>query len=447
MLLESYTYEYVLGLSPSESNANNGKKLSSAAHWTEQGCTDRLVWGLCKGSGSKPYRVSIDLVGPAYKCSCPSREIPCKHVMGLFLQYVSNKSGFTQTNPPDFAAEWLEKRQQRETAAAEKANTTNTQPTAKNIADQAKRTEKRQQNIESGLLDAKRWIEDLIRQGLGNLNTADHKLWQQQAARLIDAQASGIANQLQTIPQSFYLPNWSAITLQTLSDIYLLITAYLQRQNLPLNLQADVLSLVGIAQKKEDIRLQTGISDCWTVLSVQETDFDRLTTRKTWLIGQNTQQLALLVDFIFQRQAAAPRLQVPLCFEQTMHFYPSSYPQRALPTNDHFVPQSANLSHLTPHPNFDAFLTQYADALAIQPFLAATDFPCLVAQLTPVYLNNKLHLIDQQNAQITTSLPYLFIWTLMAFSGGKPVTIFGEWNGTELRPFLAIDAQQQWLVM
>ena len=116
--------------------------------------------------------------------------------MGLFLQYVSNKSGFTQTNPPDFAAEWLEKRQQRETAATEKANTPTTQPTAKNIADQAKRTEKRQQNIESGLLDTKRWIEDLIRQGLGNLNTADHHLWQQQAARLIDAQASGINNRL-----------------------------------------------------------------------------------------------------------------------------------------------------------------------------------------------------------------------------------------------------------
>nr|WP_279163542.1 SWIM zinc finger family protein [Rhodococcus erythropolis] len=29
----------------------------------------------------------VDLRGPAYKCSCPSRKFPCKHALGLLVEW------------------------------------------------------------------------------------------------------------------------------------------------------------------------------------------------------------------------------------------------------------------------------------------------------------------------------------------------------------------------
>lgn len=34
---------------------------------------EAAVWGLCQGSGKDPYQTQIDLIGPAFRCSCPSR--------------------------------------------------------------------------------------------------------------------------------------------------------------------------------------------------------------------------------------------------------------------------------------------------------------------------------------------------------------------------------------
>ena len=44
-----------------------------------------------RGSGKTPYQVSIDLAGPAYRCSCPSRKFPCKHALALLLLWVRGR--------------------------------------------------------------------------------------------------------------------------------------------------------------------------------------------------------------------------------------------------------------------------------------------------------------------------------------------------------------------
>jgi SWIM zinc finger len=48
------------------------------------------VWGLCAGSGKRPYQTVVDLTGPAYKCSCPSRKFPCKHALALLLNWADD---------------------------------------------------------------------------------------------------------------------------------------------------------------------------------------------------------------------------------------------------------------------------------------------------------------------------------------------------------------------
>ncbi|MFD7889228.1 SWIM zinc finger family protein, partial [Streptomyces albidoflavus] len=74
------------------------------------------MWGLCKGSGSKPYRTVVDTTGPAYQCSCPSRKFPCKHALGLLLLW-SDPDGPVASGEsegaPDWARTWLAGRAER----------------------------------------------------------------------------------------------------------------------------------------------------------------------------------------------------------------------------------------------------------------------------------------------------------------------------------------------
>lgn len=107
-----WTTEQVLSLAPDASSVSAGRKLASPTPWSDTGAQGSLVWGLCKGSGAKPYQTVVDLTGPAYLCSCPSRKFPCKHAVGLLLLWAGD--GVPEVaEPADFAAAWEHQRQAR----------------------------------------------------------------------------------------------------------------------------------------------------------------------------------------------------------------------------------------------------------------------------------------------------------------------------------------------
>ena len=66
-----------------------------------------MLWGECRGSAAAPYRTVIDLAGPAYRCSCPSRKFPCKHVLALLLLWADGSVKDDAGELPDWAAGWL----------------------------------------------------------------------------------------------------------------------------------------------------------------------------------------------------------------------------------------------------------------------------------------------------------------------------------------------------
>lgn len=109
-----WTAEQVLALAPDDASRKAGARLGGAGPWSQTGgSASGAVWGLCKGSGSKPYRTVVDLSGPAYKCSCPSRKFPCKHALGLLLLRAAeglDTSAEVSAAAPDWAREWLAER-------------------------------------------------------------------------------------------------------------------------------------------------------------------------------------------------------------------------------------------------------------------------------------------------------------------------------------------------
>ena len=102
----------MLALAPDPSSQGAGRSLSTPTPWSGTGAFDSLVWGLCRGSGSRPYQTVVDLDGPAYRCSCPSRKFPCKHALGLLLLWAAD--GVPDADEPaDFAAAWAATRDDR----------------------------------------------------------------------------------------------------------------------------------------------------------------------------------------------------------------------------------------------------------------------------------------------------------------------------------------------
>ncbi len=80
-----------------------------------------LVWGLCAGSGRHPYQVIVELSGPAYKCSCPSRKLPCKHTLALLLAWANGEVP-DQAQPSDYAVAWAGERRARAVRTAARAS-------------------------------------------------------------------------------------------------------------------------------------------------------------------------------------------------------------------------------------------------------------------------------------------------------------------------------------
>ncbi len=77
----------MLALAPDPASRRAAAGLARPACWTDAGTAGDLVWGRCAGSGKQPYQTVVDLAGPAYRCSCPSRKFPCKHALALLLTW------------------------------------------------------------------------------------------------------------------------------------------------------------------------------------------------------------------------------------------------------------------------------------------------------------------------------------------------------------------------
>lgn len=112
------TSSYVDSLAPNAAAIKNGqglvrKKSFIRLHRSENG---ELLFGQCAGSGKTPYECSVDFLAPespVFRCSCPSRQFPCKHALGLLYAYVEGQT-FTAAPVPETIAAKREKAGKRE---------------------------------------------------------------------------------------------------------------------------------------------------------------------------------------------------------------------------------------------------------------------------------------------------------------------------------------------
>lgn len=162
------TEQMILLQAPNPAAAENGRKLSkkgsfSALRRTEDGT---LYWAECAGSGRTPYRVSVDWTNPdapVCRCSCPSRQFPCKHALGLMFERLAGKPFEEAEIPEDIAG-----KRARQAARAAKKEAAGDGPPKPKKPNAAARKKKLAKQLE-GLDTAERMVNDLLTGGLGTL--------------------------------------------------------------------------------------------------------------------------------------------------------------------------------------------------------------------------------------------------------------------------------------
>lgn len=442
----TWTTEKVLALSPDASSSKSGQQLANASKWGVLGHSAIALWGECQGSGKLPYRTQVDLTEPAFRCSCPSRKFPCKHGLGLFLIFVGQADAVTEGNPPDWVQEWLEKRsqstQKKQEAKAEKP----VDPIA-----QAKRIAQREAKVTAGLSELDLFLRDIVRQGLATVQTQPYSYWDRAAARLVDAQAPVLAKRIRTmagIPHSGQ--GWTDRLLTELGKLHLLVQGYQRRETLPEAVQAELRSQIGWTLKQDELFSLAEQSDAtvevcsdrWWVLGRRVTEEEDLQVQRVWLRGKDSGRSALLLNFAHRSQAleclAIPGTQ----WNGTLIFYPGLYPLRAV--LKHREESNAWTEPTAGYASVDAAINRYGEAMAQNPWLE--NFPMLLMGVVPYWEGEACCLTDEAGARILLDPGFKQEWTLMSLSGGHPVQIFGEWNGSTLMP-LSLGLQGRWITM
>jgi len=297
-----FTADTVLALSPDDASAKAARGLTSPAKWPTLGADQRAVWGECQGSGSKPYQTQVDLSGPTFKCSCPSRKFPCKHGLALLLVRAAQPQLFAaDAMAPPWVNEWMSARQDRaerkEQRAAERAAAPPSSPETVE-----RRESQRWKKIEEGLDQLQLWMSDQVQRGLANVGTEARASFHTMAARLVDQQAPSLAQRLRDAAQEIgATPDWPARVLRCFGQLQLAIEATRRRTALDPAALADLRWALGWTQEKELVLAQgERLRDDWLVLAViVEQREAKLQERRVWLQGLASGRRALLADFAF----------------------------------------------------------------------------------------------------------------------------------------------------
>ncbi|MEU6479570.1 SWIM zinc finger family protein [Streptomyces sp. NPDC047017] len=433
-----WSADQVLALAPDVASRKAGSKLGTAGPWSQAGSSDEGVWGLCKGSGSKPYQTVVDIAdaaGPAYKCSCPSRKFPCKHALGLLLLWAAEDAAVGTVwagQVPDWAGQWLAGRRRRaveKTAARAAGETGAADPEAAR-----RRAERRAERITAGATELEQRLTDLLRGGLAGAEQEGYGLWEETAARMVDAQAPGLAarvRELGAIPASG--PGWPVRLLEECALLHLLDQGWLRRERLPEPLAATVRSRVGLPGSPDG----PPVRDRWLVLAQYDTADAKLTTRRIWLHGIGSGRTALLLSYGAAGRAPEPALPVGLALDAEVTPYPGAGQPRAA-LGEQFAPP-APVRARPPGVTTARAAARYGEALREDPWLESV--PVTLAEVIPVPAGDSWQLAD---ARAGTALPLTAaarsrpgLWRLVALSGGAPVTVFGECGHRGFTPLTA----------
>lgn len=446
-------------LAPDQASLTAAKKLLSPAKWPVRGQDANVnsIWGQCQGSGANPYYTMADVADHGYKCTCPSRKFPCKHVLALLWQYAETPTDFVSESPPEWVNEWLGRRRKKSTsdtddeqkqktikknihaADIEPADKISPKELAKKEAAQAKRAAQNRAttnaSITDGISELQQWLGDQQQSGIATFIREINERCRQIAARMVDAKAANLASRLDELPARIlsHAPQQQPhVLIKELGQLVLLTEAWLTDHD-----DIDVRRAIVSAESREQLLSQADAirkHGIWLTLGEKVfTRRDGLISHATWLLKTDEAQpcFALLQDYYpvssGRRQAS---LNIGRQIEGELIYYTSRFPMRAV-TLEYQV-HEAKQADVTDHDSMNPLAT-HMHHLSQLPW----------AEATPNLLGNGRILLDDQQGYWWQShdnnqqLPLSNQSLNPVLLGGDLHSAFALWDGDQAELFSA----------
>jgi hypothetical protein len=448
------TPEQVLLLAPDRGAAAAATSAADPAAWSAAGCDDEAVWGQYIATTAEPYEVAVDLSGPAYRCSCPSWKVPCKHCLGLLLLLAQQRVAPARRLP--FAQEWMRRRDRHPTSrtpaeapdpqgagegdVAVAPDATGVRTSSRSPGPDPQRDQRRLERAErmrAGLTELDRWLADRIRAGLAAPELADPDTWDRLAARLVDAQCGSLANRVKRVATLVgQHGRWHEDVLEELAVLHALAQGALRTSTLPEALADGVHAATGLTIAKDDVLAGVPSTAVWQVVGESRVREDRITVQRTWLCtqgpgsdGRPITTWAMLLEFGAFGNEVTTQHPVGTEIEADVHWYPGATPLRALMGRHHgeHRPQSgAPVPHTVAEAVADA-----GRALAHEPWLER--HPVLL-QAVPTPVGTGRWVLADRTGGVPVVPGFWKLAELVAVSGGRPVTLMGELSADGMLP-------------
>lgn len=352
-------------LAPDQASLSAALKLMKPANWPllSRDGEGSLLWGECLGSGSTPYRIVASPADVGYKCTCPSRKFPCKHVLALLWTACDKPAAFAEASPPEWVADWQARRRPKAAgarpgpvedgappaslddalagAADGEDRTVDPKAAARAEAQRRRLREEREAAVLTALDDLDRWIADQLGLGLAGFAQRASQGLRTLSTRLVDNKAQGLAARLDALAaEMFRVPEAMRgdFVLERLAALVLVCAAYRRQDRLSPALREDVRRAVGWTVRRDDLLADPDApraTSRWIVAATRgEVQPDNLRRLETWLLdaapAEGRPSVALLVDHVpVSAGASAPPFATGEVIAGELVYYPSAAPLRA----------------------------------------------------------------------------------------------------------------------
>ena len=427
-----------MAAAPDSTSQIAGRRLARPGPWTAIGVSDGLLWGDCQGSGKTPYRVTVDTGGRRYQCSCPSRKFPCKHALALLFLWAEHRideAGEIASFAADFA-------NRGRTNTGQTDETVQLPPKQQTTAQQAAavaRAAQRERRVADGLAELDRWLADQISGGVARAAQDPYGWVEPIAARMVDAQAPGVASWLRRLPAVVASgPGWPGRVLDEMALLHLLISGYSRRAELPAELLATVRDHVGFTVSRAEVLRGSAMRDHWVVVFFRDLDTESVSVRRVWLCSNSFGRWAQVLFFSVGGAGLDSSLIPGTVLDADLHFYPGRAGLRAVVGTTYadavpmmgWRPSSGTVAEAAGN---------WAAALAADPW--QHQIPVVLRGLVD-HDDRGWTLTDSMGMVVPMHGFDLDLWRLLALTAGTLTDVAGEWGQAGFRPASVVRAGQ-----
>lgn len=286
---------------------------------------------------------------------------------------------------------------------------------------------KRLERVRRGAESLRLWLLDRIEAGVA---THDREAVNVMAARLVDAQAPGLAREVRRLNEiAASGAGWEEKALDQLGMLFLACEALERFGDQPPAFQVEFLQWLGFAIQKKDLPEEGRLVDVWHVAAQRMWIEDKVTVQKSWLYGASSELWWVNYSYRVNNMPFDPNFALGSAYWAEVGFYPGALQLRGAvvvmdPEPRFFAPP--------PGKSIAALQSEFADLVAKFPWVDAVGGGVVVQGL--MREGDTWHAGSLDGAKMRLKTPEDRGWVVASVSGGGPCVLYGEWDGREFLP-------------